>query len=76
MLRQCDLFTSGHEAYHTFRIPSIVATRTGSLLAFCEGRRSGRGDSGDIDILLRRSDDGRYVSVSGLGNFFATWNPG
>ncbi len=58
MLRQCDLFTSGHEAYHTFRIPSIVATRAGSLLAFCEGRRGGRGDSGDIDILLRRSDDG------------------
>ncbi len=25
---------------------------------------------------LRRSDDGRYVSVSGLGNFFASWQPG
>ncbi len=58
MLEQRDLFTSGHEAYHTFRIPSIIATRAGSLLAFCEGRRSGRSDSGDIDILLRRSDDG------------------
>jgi len=25
---------------------------------------------------LRRDGQGRYVSVSGLGNFFATWDPG
>jgi photosystem II stability/assembly factor-like uncharacterized protein len=25
---------------------------------------------------LRRNADGQYVSVSGLGNFFATWQPG
>ena len=25
---------------------------------------------------LRRNGDGQYVSVSGLGNFFATWQPG
>jgi sialidase-1 len=58
MSEQIDLFTSGSESYHTFRIPALIATATGTLLAFCEGRRSDRGDSGDIDILLRRSKDG------------------
>jgi sialidase-1 len=53
-----DLFVSGQGGYHTYRIPAIVATKTGTVLAFCEGRKKGRGDSGDIDMLLRRSTDG------------------
>ena len=52
-----EVFRSGSEGYHTFRIPSVIATRNGTLLAFCEGRKSGRGDSGDIDLILRRSED-------------------
>ena len=31
---------------------------TGAVLAVCEGRRDGSGDSGQIDLLMRRSDDG------------------
>ncbi|MGY8823559.1 MAG: sialidase family protein [Candidatus Latescibacterota bacterium] len=58
MLEQSDLFTSGSEGYHTFRIPALIATPAGTLLAFCEGRRSAGSDSGDIDLLLRRSIDG------------------
>src|SRR5262249_59308179 len=54
---ETDLFTAGKEGYHTFRIPALVATPKGSLLAFCEGRKRGRGDSGDIDVVLRRSRD-------------------
>lgn len=54
---QADLFVSGAGGYHTYRIPSLIPTRMGTLLAFCEGRRNGRGDSGDIDIILRRSTD-------------------
>lgn len=55
---QRDLFISGEGGCHTYRIPSLIATPSGALLAFCEGRRGGRGDSGDIDLILRRSPDG------------------
>lgn len=51
------LFTAGTEGYHTFRIPALAVSTQGTLLAFCEGRRTGGGDSGDIDIVLKRSFD-------------------
>ena len=56
-VRQTDLFVSGIGGYDTYRIPSITVTPGGSLLAFCEGRLDGSGDAGNIDILMRRSDD-------------------
>jgi sialidase-1 len=52
------VFVSGSEGYHTFRIPSLIVTAKGTLLAFAEGRRNGRGDSGDIDLVLKRSTGG------------------
>src|SRR5262245_7801022 len=52
-----EVFVSGADNYHTFRIPSIITTAKGTLLAFCEGRKNGRGDSGDIDLVLKRSTD-------------------
>ncbi len=55
---QSDLFVAGKGGYHTYRIPALVTTTKGTLLAFCEGRKNGRGDSGAIDLLLRRSADG------------------
>jgi sialidase-1 len=56
-LHQTDLFVSGQGGYHTYRIPSVLVTATGMILAFCEGRRYSASDSGDIDIVLRRSAD-------------------
>ena len=53
-----DLWTSGEGVYDTYRIPALVQTTKGTLLAFCEGRKTGRGDSGNIDLLMRRSTDG------------------
>src|SRR4051812_3131797 len=52
-----DVFVSGEGGYHTYRIPAIIATKKGTLLAFCEGRRGSSSDAGDIDLLLRRSFD-------------------
>jgi len=62
--RHTDLFRAGEGGYHTYRIPSLIETRQGMLLAFCEGRKGSSSDSGDIDLLLRRSNDGG-----------ATWSP-
>ena len=53
-----DLFISGTGHYHTYRIPALLATPQGTLLAFCEGRKERSGDSGWIDLLVRRSTDG------------------
>ncbi|MGW7523744.1 sialidase family protein [Streptomyces sp. NPDC054783] len=51
-------YVSGRGGYAAYRIPAVVETRYGSVLAFAEGRRDGFGDSGDIDVVLRRSTDG------------------
>lgn len=52
------VFRSGESGYHTFRIPAIIRAANGDLLAFCEGRKNGSGDFGNIDIVMRRSADG------------------
>ncbi|MCA6495194.1 MAG: exo-alpha-sialidase [Chitinophagaceae bacterium] len=52
------VFRSGESGYHTFRIPAIIRADNGDLLAFCEGRKNGSGDFGNIDIVMRRSADG------------------
>ncbi|CAL9625644.1 Sialidase [Streptomyces sp. enrichment culture] len=51
-------FRAGQEGYAGFRVPAVVATGTGDLLAFCEGRVGSRDDFGNIDSVLKRSTDG------------------
>lgn len=55
---QTAVFTAGQDGYHTFRIPAVIVTPKGTVLAFAEGRKAGRGDAGDIDLVLKRSTDG------------------
>ena len=52
------LYRRGTDGYHTYRIPGLVTTAAGTLLAFCEGRRNSASDHGDVDIVLKRSRDG------------------
>ena len=51
------LFKSGDGHYHTYRIPALVKTTQGTLLAFAEGRKNSQVDHGDIDIVCKRSED-------------------
>lgn len=55
---QSDIFVAGRDGYHTYRIPSLITTKAGTLLAFCEGRKNDGSDHGNVDLLLKRSTDG------------------
>ncbi len=41
-----------------YRIPALAASTKGTILAFAEARRTGGADVGDIDAVVRRSEDG------------------
>ncbi len=64
MLEQTLLFENGTDGYRQYTTPTLVTTTSGAILAICEGRNSDPkvmgGDSGDIDLVLRKSlDDGQ-----------------
>ncbi|WP_432800212.1 exo-alpha-sialidase [Poriferisphaera sp. WC338] len=51
------VFKDGEAGYKTFRIPTIIQAKNGDLLAFAEGRVNSRSDTGDIDLVMKRSTD-------------------
>lgn len=51
-------YTAGRSGYASYRVPAVVRTTAGTVLAFAEGRRDGVDDTGNIDVVLRRSTDG------------------
>lgn len=51
-----DVFVNGVDGYPAYRIPSLLCTAKGTLLAFCEGRTGN--DQSPTDMVLRRSVDG------------------
>src|SRR5689334_21151400 len=59
VFEQQVLFKASRDpGYACFRIPSVVRTTEGTLLAFTEGRVLNCGDAADIDIVVKRSTDG------------------
>ena len=52
-------FVAGRDGYPVYRIPSLVVTKSGTLLAFAEGRANLR-DHAENTIVLRRSTDGGH----------------
>jgi len=73
------LFDGGTDGYHSYRIPSIVRSPNGTLLAFAEGRKDDNRDYGNINVVYKMSlDNGATWSglkqVVGVGP--GTWgNP-
>jgi sialidase-1 len=66
------LFESGTSGYKTFRIPAIVSSVKGTILAFAEGRKNGSSDTGDIDLVLKRSEDNGKT----WSNLMVVWDDG
>lgn len=54
---QADVFSSGDGLYPSYRIPAILTTDAGTVLAFAEGRATAS-DHAENDIVLCRSLDG------------------
>jgi hypothetical protein len=57
-LERVDLFAEGQAGFVSYRIPGIVVTARGTVLAYCEARKFTSADRGEIEIHLRRSTDG------------------
>lgn len=59
LVSSATVYKMGESGYHSFRIPAVIlGADHKTLLAFAEGRKNSRSDTGDIDLLLKRSEDG------------------
>lgn len=58
LLEKTDVFSAGMSGVTLYRIPGVVVTTKGTVLAYCEARKDSRADWGEIEVHLRRSTDG------------------
>ncbi len=58
LFRQKDVFIAGLDGIREYRIPALVVTTKGTLLALCDARVEKPGDApNNIDLVLKRSFD-------------------
>jgi sialidase-1 len=53
-----DLFVAGQGGYFNYRVPGIVWTTNGTVLAYAQGNKHNGSDYDATDIVVRRSKDG------------------
>ena len=58
VFEEYNLYEAGDFGYHECRIPALLTTANGTILAFNEARKFTGSDSDQIDLFLRRSFDG------------------
>jgi sialidase-1 len=57
-LEKSEVFPPGFNGVARYRIPGIVVTPKGTVLAYAEARKNDSKDWGEIEVHLRRSTDG------------------
>lgn len=57
ILHKSTVFEAGQDDNDSYRIPSLVVTPKGTLLAFCEARKVSSTDKTPTDIVVKRSTD-------------------
>ena len=55
LIDSVDVFVRGQDGINTYRIPSVVCTKKGTVLVFCEGRRDSEVDASPTHLVLKRS---------------------
>ncbi len=58
LLEFSDVFPANSNGIVRHRIPGVVVTPKGTVLAYCEARKNNSSDWGEIEVHLRRSTDG------------------
>lgn len=64
LLEKTEVFPPKLNGIVRYRIPGIVVTTKGTVLAYCEARKNNSSDWGEIEVHLRRSTDGGKTWLS------------